>query len=55
MIDTTIEIRSVDKKWLIFALQHAIAKIESTDDMKGFSGKHNYDMFYQIKKIAEVA
>ena len=51
MIDTTIEIRSVDKKWLIFALQHAIAKIESTDDIKGFSGKHNYDMFYQIKPV----
>lgn len=54
MIDTTIEIRSVDKKWLILALQHAIAKLNSTDDIKGFAGQHNYDMFYQINKLPEV-
>jgi hypothetical protein len=55
MIDTIIEIRSVDKKWLILALHHTIAKLQSTDDTKGCSGQHNFDLFYQIKPIEVTA
>lgn len=54
MIDTTIEIRSVDKKWLILALHQMIAKLESNDDYKGVTGQHNYDLFYQIKQLEAI-
>lgn len=51
MIDTTIEIRSVDKQWLILALHRTIAQLEKYDDLKGCSGAHNYDLYYNIKKV----
>jgi hypothetical protein len=57
MIDTTIEIRSSDRQWLIFALQALLAKIEDDvmDKPRGGISAHNYDVFYNIEKVKEIA
>ena len=57
MIDTTIEIRAVDRKWLVFALQSLIAKIEDDvmDKPVGAISAHNYDVSYLIQKVKEIA
>lgn len=56
MIDTTIEIRSMDRKWLIFALQSLLAKIEDDvmDRNYGAISAHNYDVSYTILKVKEI-
>jgi hypothetical protein len=56
MIDTTIEIRSSDKKWLLFALQSLITKLELNieKDVGGMLA-HHYDVSYTITKVKEIA
>ena len=56
MIDTTIEIRSIDRKYLVFALQSLIAKIEDDvfDKPVGAILAHNYDVSYSIIKVKEI-
>lgn len=55
MIDTTIEIRSVDRKWLIFALQSLLAKIEDNSEKDvGAISAHNYNVYYSIAKVKEI-
>lgn len=52
MIDTTIEIRSTDKKYLAFALRQLLEKIEEdTDKNRGHASAHNYDAFYYIEEV----
>ena len=57
MIDTIIEIRSMDRKWLIFALQALLAKIEDDvmDRPYGSISAHNYDVYYNIENVKEAA
>lgn len=56
MIDTTIEIRSTDRKWLIFALQSLLAKVEDNIEKDvGAISAHNYDVSYTISKVKEIA
>lgn len=57
MIDTIIEIRSTDRKWLIFALQALLAKIEDDvmDRPYGSISAHNYDVYYNIENVKEIA
>ena len=56
MIDTTIEIRSTDKKYLIFALQSLIGKLkdEEAKDV-GAMLAHHYDVCYTITTVKEIA
>lgn len=56
MIDTTIEIRSTDRKNLIFALQRVISQLEENEDKeRGSASAHNYDAMYMIEPVKQIA
>jgi hypothetical protein len=57
MIDTTIEIRSTDRDWLIKSLRYLANELEGQtfDKNRGVDSAHNYDLFYNIEKVKEIA
>lgn len=56
MIDTTIEIRSTDRKYLAFALRQLLAQIEGDDEKnRGTLSAHNYDAMYMIEPVKQIA
>ena len=56
MIDTTIEIRSSDRDWLVKSLRFLADNIEAQTFNwgHGVMSGHNYDVSYQIKKVEEI-
>lgn len=57
MIDTTIEIRSSDKDWLIQSLRFLADNLEAQTFNRnhGVMLGHNYDVSYTIKPVKEIA
>lgn len=56
MIDTTIEIRSTDRKNLIFALERILSQLKENEDKeRGSVTAHNYDAFYMIEAVKQIA